>query len=89
MAGPDSTDTRPSLQDLREAVADITGVDADTIDDDANLLKLGLDSLAVLRLLNRIRRTGVQISAQDLAVEPNLAAWHKRVLAAPQRSPRR
>jgi aryl carrier-like protein len=69
----------PSLEELREIVAGIIGTEPSTIPDDANLILLGVDSLGMMRLINRFRRAGVRVSPGDLAAEPTLAAWQRRV----------
>lgn len=68
-----------TLDELRAAVAAIIGVEPDAIADDTNLVHLGIDSLGVMRLVNRWRREGIRVSAGELAAEPTLAAWQRRV----------
>lgn len=67
----------PTLDELREAVAAIIGSEPDAIPEDANLVHLGVDSLGVMRLANRLRRAGVRASFEALAAEPTLAAWQR------------
>lgn len=67
----------PTLEELRDLVAAIVGVEPSTIPDDANLIRLGVDSLGMLRLVNRVRRAGLRVSYQELAAEPTLAAWQR------------
>lgn len=64
-----------NLQWVRAAVAGILAEDAATLTDDENLFEAGLDSIGLLRLVNRWRREGVPVSFGDLAQEPTLAAW--------------
>ncbi|QXJ22627.1 hypothetical protein AGRA3207_003659 [Actinomadura graeca] len=75
-------DTSLTIDDLREAVATQIGVDAASIDDDANLHGLGVDSLGMIRLANRFRRAGLRVSYGQLAREPTLAAWKRRLDSA-------
>jgi aryl carrier-like protein len=69
----------PSLEELREIVAGIIGTEPSAIPDDANLIHLGVDSLGMMRLMNRFRRAGVRMSSGDLVAEPTLTAWLRRV----------
>ncbi len=76
----DSTaEPTPTLDELREAVAALVGSDPAAIDDDADLLLLGLDSLGVMRLVNRWRREGVRVSSRVLVAEPTLLAWQRHL----------
>lgn len=64
---------------IRDAVVEILGEEPATIADGENLFEAGLDSVALLRLVNRLRRSGFQVSFADLAREPTLAAWDRLV----------
>lgn len=64
---------------IRDAVVEILGEEPATIADGENLFEAGLDSVGLLRLVNRLRRGGLQVSFADLAREPTLAAWDKLV----------
>lgn len=44
---------------------------------DDNLVELGLDSMQVMRLVNRWRRAGLHVNFADLMENPTLAAWQK------------
>jgi aryl carrier-like protein len=70
---------RPTLDQLREAVAAIIGSEPDAIPEDANLLQLGVDSLGMMRLVNRWRREGIRVSSRELAAQPTLAAWQRHI----------
>ncbi|NLR99821.1 hypothetical protein HGP17_23615 [Rhizobium sp. P38BS-XIX] len=67
---------------LRDAVVEILGEEPAAITDNENLFEAGLDSVALLRLVNRLRRSGLQVSFADLAREPTIAAWDKLVGSA-------
>lgn len=64
---------------IRDAVVEILGEEPATISDRENLFEAGLDSVGLLRLVNRLRRGGLQVSFADLAREPTLAAWDRLV----------
>lgn len=72
----------PTLEELQEIVAGLLGTAPGTIPVDVNVVQLGLDSLGMMRVLNRLRRTGVRLSVRELAAEPTLAAWHRSVAGA-------
>ncbi|GAA1943631.1 non-ribosomal peptide synthetase [Kitasatospora viridis] len=61
--------------ELPEAVAELLGRPGEAIDPDENLIALGLDSLAMMRLAGRLRRSGLELGFADLVAEPTLAAW--------------
>lgn len=67
-----STDT---VQRMRSAVAEVLAEDPETITDQENLFEAGLDSMGLLRLVNRWRRDGLEVNFADLAQNPTLAAW--------------
>lgn len=67
----------PTLEELRELVASLVGTEPSAIPDDANLIRLGIDSLGMLRLVNRVRKAGLRVSYEELAAEPTLAAWQR------------
>ena len=68
-----------TADELRESVAAILGVEAGSIDDDADLHALGVGSLGMLRLVNRFRRAGLRVSYRQLVREPTLAAWRQHL----------
>ncbi|MFI6599348.1 amino acid adenylation domain-containing protein [Nonomuraea sp. NPDC050536] len=61
--------------DMREAVAGLLGMHAGDLDDHQNLLSLGMESIAVMRVANLFRRAGVRVTFEDLVEEPTLARW--------------
>jgi aryl carrier-like protein len=71
----------PSRDELRAAVATIIGAEPEAIGDDANLLRLGVDSLGMMRLVNHWRREGIRVSSRELAADPTLAGWHRCITA--------
>lgn len=64
---------------LRSALADLIGITPAEIEDDANLIRLGLKSLQVMRLVTRWRRAGVSLTFGELAATPTFAAWDERI----------
>ncbi len=61
---------------LAHRVAAVTGVSHVDVAGDADLTALGLDSLAVMRLVNEWRVRGIPVTFRQLAEEPTLDAWH-------------
>jgi aryl carrier-like protein len=66
-----------TLDRVREDVAELLYQEPDEVDDSADLLAAGLDSVRILSLVERWRETGIQISFIELAETPTLAAWWK------------
>ncbi|MFJ3102358.1 amino acid adenylation domain-containing protein [Streptomyces sp. NPDC086835] len=64
-----------SIDDLRRVVTDLLGPGAEPPGDEDNLIELGLDSLKLMRIADRCRRTGLDIGFADLARRPTLAGW--------------
>ncbi|MBT0774020.1 amino acid adenylation domain-containing protein [Kineosporia sp. J2-2] len=56
-------------------LADALDLDPDEIHDDTDLFELGLDSLTVIRLAGRWRRSGYQVGFADLVENPTPAGW--------------
>ncbi|SEE88105.1 non-ribosomal peptide synthetase [Streptomyces sp. 2314.4] len=74
-----SQEPADAVLDLPGAVGDVLGVRVEEIDEQAPLIQLGLDSLAMMRLAGRCRRAGLDIGFADLISEPTLAAWRRLV----------
>ncbi|MGW7056656.1 amino acid adenylation domain-containing protein [Streptomyces sp. NPDC054887] len=64
-----------SIDDLRRVVTELLGPGAESPGDQDNLIELGLDSLKLMRIADRCRRTGLDIGFADLARRPTLAGW--------------
>lgn len=72
----------PTVDELRAAVAAMIGTEPGAIPEDADLVRLGVDSLGMLRLANRFRRAGIRVPFRELAAEPTLAAWRRHINAS-------
>ncbi|MFG2813192.1 MULTISPECIES: phosphopantetheine-binding protein [unclassified Streptomyces] len=87
---PTDTDHRQSVaaaapltgEELRAALADLIGVSPSEIEDDANLIQLGLESLQMMRLVTKWRRAGLAVTFGELTGTPTFAAWNERVTRA-------
>jgi amino acid adenylation domain-containing protein len=60
---------------MRAAVAAELGHQDGQIGDREDLIRCGLDSIAIMRLANTWRRTGADVKFADLLREPTLEAW--------------
>ncbi|MBX6388960.1 MAG: salicylate synthase, partial [Frankia sp.] len=80
-----------SLAEVRRSVAEILHTDPASVDDEANLFELGLESIAVMKTVGRWRRCGIEVSFADLAENPTIDGWYKllssRAPAAPGDEP--
>ena len=65
------------LERLRHEVAELLQQDPQDIEDDDNLLDLGLDSIRIMSLVERWRGAGMTVEFVQLAEQPTLAAWAK------------
>ncbi|HKR50577.1 MAG TPA: condensation domain-containing protein, partial [Pseudonocardiaceae bacterium] len=72
MTGPDC-----DVEELRRTVADLVTEDPESIGPDTNLFELGLDSLALMRLVGRWRQSGIEVNFAELADHPTISAWSK------------
>ncbi|MCP3801290.1 amino acid adenylation domain-containing protein [Allokutzneria sp. A3M-2-11 16] len=63
--------------DLLGTVASVLKVPADSLDEHANLIESGMDSIAMMRVAGRLRRAGAKVSFADLAERPAVAAWRE------------
>lgn len=61
--------------ELRAAVAGLLGVAPADLDDRADLTALGLESVAVMRMVNVFRRAGVLVTFDGLIEEPTVERW--------------
>ncbi|HEY1011954.1 MAG TPA: isochorismatase family protein [Herpetosiphonaceae bacterium] len=71
-----------SLERLRADVAAVLESPAAELEDDANLIDWGLDSIRLMTLAEQWRREGAELAFVDLAERPSLAAWHELLAAA-------
>ncbi len=77
---PHDTAGQPlTLEQLRLAIASITGLQPGDIDDNDNLLLLGVDSMGIMRLVNMWRKEGIRVSSRELVAEPTLVAWQRHI----------
>ncbi|MFD4636958.1 salicylate synthase [Lentzea sp. NPDC058436] len=77
--GPDLT-----LTGLRHVAADLTEEEPSAIDNHTNLFELGLESIALMKLVNTWRQAGIDVNFAELAGNPTLDGWSK--LLAERRS---
>jgi aryl carrier-like protein len=63
-----------NVDTLRADLADLLGEEPA---DDADLFDLGLDSVRLMMLVEKLRDTGHDVEVLDLAEQPTIAAWAK------------
>ncbi|MEU7138895.1 amino acid adenylation domain-containing protein [Nocardia sp. NPDC046473] len=63
--------------DIRAAIAGHLDVPADSIDDGADLIQLGLDSIRTMKLAGGWRKRGVDVNFAKLAAHPTVDSWHQ------------
>lgn len=68
-----------NTQDLRQTIAELVEEEPGSISPDTNLFELGLESIALMKLVNEWRRAGTDVSFAALASDPTLAAWSRLV----------
>lgn len=70
-----SNDTTPlSYEEIRLEIKAMLTVPVDFADEH-NLIELGLDSLRIMRLLNKWRRRGARVTFAELIAAPTLRGW--------------
>ena len=74
----------PTIDALRNTVTDLLGDGAPAPADHDDLIELGLDSIRIMRIADRLRREGVTVSFADLARRPTLAEWGRLADAPPE-----
>ncbi|MFW0783141.1 amino acid adenylation domain-containing protein [Gordonia sp. CPCC 206044] len=62
-------------QEIRARIAEILGVGHDEIDDDVNLIEMGLDSIRMMTIAGEWQQRGHQLNFADLAAAPTIDAW--------------
>ncbi len=62
---------------LRAEVAAMLGTELTAADDDTDLFSLGLQSIQLMQLTNRINRVGGRTGFTELARDPRLTSWHR------------
>ncbi|MEU1037777.1 phosphopantetheine-binding protein [Streptomyces sp. NPDC005551] len=62
-------------QEVREVVGALIGLEPSEMEDDANLVHLGLSSLDVMRISSRWRRAGTPVDFDTLVAGPTVGGW--------------
>lgn len=65
----------PTLDEMRAEIALLIGVPITEVDDDANLMDLGLDSIRAMSLAQKWASAGAAVDFSELAEEPTLRHW--------------
>ncbi|WP_157057087.1 isochorismatase family protein [Herbaspirillum autotrophicum] len=64
-----------SLEELRTVVATLLQIPADDLKPDDNLLDSGMDSIRLMRLIERWHQAGCRLGFAELAAHPDLNHW--------------
>ncbi|MFD7301660.1 amino acid adenylation domain-containing protein [Streptomyces pharetrae] len=72
---PGATPAGTDPDTVRRMVSELLGIELTAADDDSNLFELGLQSLEMMRLANRLSRAGTDVKFAQLSDDPRLAAW--------------
>jgi aryl carrier-like protein len=73
MADPHAT--VPTRQEIRAQAASILKRHPGSIDDDVNLLEMGIDSLALMTLASKWRYQGVEVTLREMLEDPTIRGW--------------
>jgi bifunctional isochorismate lyase/aryl carrier protein len=68
-------------EQMRHEVAEQMGLEPPEVADDDNLIALGMESIAIMTLVNRWRRLGLDVSFTELVEHPTFAGWWAHVSA--------
>lgn len=74
-------DTRSAGDALGNLLSDLLDMPAGDIPPERNLIELGVDSIAMMRIAGTFRRQGMAVNFADLAAMPTFAAWRALVVA--------
>jgi len=83
MTVPSDSLTRDTLRALVATRLDILPTE---ISDDASLVTLGMNSLEITTIVNRLRRQAIPVTYEQLATHPTLDAWWHAITKATQTS---
>lgn len=75
-----------TMDQVRDDVAELLYLDPSDVDDTANLLTEGLDSVRILMLVERWRNAGANVDFMQLAEAPTLVAWCQALSAHQRRN---
>ncbi|MGN7780978.1 amino acid adenylation domain-containing protein [Mycolicibacterium sp. 22603] len=80
-----------TAETVRNEVAELLGITAESLDPNADLIASGLDSIRMMSLSGRWRKQGIEVGFAALAANPTVAAWQDLVAehapAAPAADP--
>ncbi|KAF1007467.1 MAG: Phenyloxazoline synthase MbtB [Luteibacter sp.] len=72
-------DPRSAGLALGNLLAELLDMPTERIPNDRNLIELGVDSIAMMRIAGMLRRQGVVVGFAELAAAPTFAAWRALV----------
>ncbi|MGW1373625.1 amino acid adenylation domain-containing protein [Streptomyces sp. NPDC002446] len=76
-----------SLDALRAQVSAVLGAELGPADDEADLFALGLQSLQLMQLTNRLNRAGLRADFTEMARDARLTTWYAQLSGAGREAP--
>ena len=68
-------------QSLRQIISAMLDVPTTEVTADANLVRLGLSSLEIMRLVSRWNRDGISVVFEELVATPTIDGWLRHFTA--------
>ncbi|ORA58898.1 non-ribosomal peptide synthetase [Mycobacteroides franklinii] len=75
-AGQDISGVVLSKDEIKATIADLVGIRLEQIEDGADLIALGLDSIRMMTLAGGWRKRGSRITFAELAAAPSVESWY-------------
>lgn len=80
-------DETPATAELRDALADITGLEADTINPDVSIFEMGLDSIDAIKLSSRLKLRGLDMSVSSIMKSQTISKMSEILSVRPSSQP--
>ncbi|TSE01423.1 amino acid adenylation domain-containing protein [Skermania sp. ID1734] len=81
------TDAPGGSESIRAQIAAQLAIAPDLIDDNADLIQLGLDSIRMMRLAGTWRKAGFNVNFAELAAAPTVGEWARMLTTAATEEP--
>ena len=65
-----------TIQQLRTLIEPYVSEPVDTITNDDYLLDVGIDSIAIMSIVEELRQQGIPVTFIQMADNPSIQAWH-------------
>ncbi|KAL1967788.1 hypothetical protein VTN77DRAFT_2477 [Rasamsonia byssochlamydoides] len=74
----------PEMYKIREVIAELAGVEADTIHEETSIFELGLDSIDAIRLSSRLSNSGISLLVSTIMHCRNIRRMAEKLSMAPK-----